>query len=78
MDDKTYDAAAITSGTFAAARIPNLAQSQITNLTTDLAAKLTATKAAAQADSTATDVAGLVTDYNALLAKLRAAGIIST
>jgi hypothetical protein len=30
--------------------------------------------AAAQANSTATDVAGLVTDFNALLAKLKAAG----
>lgn len=36
------------------------------------------TPAASQADSTATDVAGLVTDFNALLAKLRAAGIIAT
>lgn len=53
-------------------------QSQITGLTTDLAAKLTASKAAAQADSTATDVAGLVTDFNALLAKLRTAGILAT
>ena len=35
------------------------------------------TPAAAQADSTATDVAGLVTDFNALLAKLRAAGIMA-
>lgn len=33
-------------------------------------------KMAAQADSTATDVAGLVTDFNALLAKARAAGMI--
>ena len=32
--------------------------------------------AAAQADTTATDVAGLVTDFNDLLAKLRAARII--
>lgn len=29
-----------------------------------------------QADSTATDVAGLVTDYNALLVKLKAAGLM--
>lgn len=29
-----------------------------------------------QADSTATDVAGLVTDFNALLAKLKAAGLM--
>lgn len=34
-------------------------------------------KQAAQADSTATDVAGLKTDLNALLAKLRSAGVIS-
>lgn len=33
-------------------------------------------KMAAQADSTATDVAGLVTDFNALLAKARTAGLI--
>lgn len=31
---------------------------------------------AVQADSTAADVAGLVTDFNALLAKLRSAGIV--
>ena len=29
-----------------------------------------------QADSTAADVAGLVTDFNALLAKLKAAGLM--
>ena len=31
-----------------------------------------------QADSTATDVAGLTTDFNALLAKLKAAGLMVT
>ncbi|EBV1532032.1 hypothetical protein DNY80_24405 [Salmonella enterica subsp. enterica serovar Kentucky] len=31
----------------------------------------------AQADSTATTVAGLVSDFNALLAKLRTAGILA-
>ena len=31
---------------------------------------------AVQADSTATDVAGLKTDFNALLTKLKAAGIM--
>ncbi len=31
---------------------------------------------AAQADSTATTIAGLVSDFNALLAKLRTAGIL--
>lgn len=30
-----------------------------------------------QEDSTASDVAGLVTDFNALLAKLRAAGLMA-
>ena len=34
--------------------------------------------ASAQADSTATDVAGIVVDHNALLAKLRTAGLMST
>lgn len=34
-------------------------------------------QAAAQADSTAADVAGLVTDFNALLAKLKAAGLMA-
>lgn len=33
-------------------------------------------KMATQADSTATDVAGLVTDFNAQLAKSRTAGLI--
>ncbi len=33
-------------------------------------------QAAAQADSTATTIAGLVSDFNALLAKLRTAGIL--
>ncbi len=35
-------------------------------------------QAAAQADSTAADVAGIVADFNALLAKLRAAGIMAS
>lgn len=34
------------------------------------------TPATNQADSTATDVAGVVTDFNALLAKLKAAGLM--
>src|SRR5690606_25241561 len=40
--------------------------------------KLTATQAEAQADSTANDIAGLVTDFNSLLAKLRTAGILAS
>lgn len=35
-------------------------------------------QAAAQADSTATDVAGLLADFNSLLAKLRTAGVLET
>ena len=34
--------------------------------------------AAAQPDSTATDIAGIVADVNALLAKLRAAGLLGS
>jgi hypothetical protein len=41
-----------------------------------LGSVVSANKVAAQADSTATDVAGLKTDFNALLAKLRTAGIL--
>ena len=36
------------------------------------------TRQAAQANSTAVDVAGIVADFNALLAKLRAAGVLAT
>ncbi|WHX85785.1 hypothetical protein QNH18_16680 [Bacillus paralicheniformis] len=39
--------------------------------------KLTATKAATQANSTAADVDGLKADFNALLAKLKTAGLMS-
>jgi len=35
------------------------------------------TPAAYQADSTATTIAGLVVDFNALLAKLKAAGLMA-
>lgn len=40
--------------------------------------QLDAKKAAAQADSTATDVAGLIADFNSLLAKMRTAGLLAT
>ena len=36
------------------------------------------TPAEAQVDSTASDVAGLVTDFNALLAKLKEAGLMAS
>ena len=35
-------------------------------------------KAAAQADSTATDVAGVVADLNSLIGKLKTAGLMAT
>lgn len=50
----------------------------VTGLQAALDEKLTAAQAAAQADSVAEDVPTLVGDFNALLAKLRAAGIIGT
>lgn len=49
----------------------------VTNLQTTLDGKLTASKAAAQANSTATDVSGLVADFNALISKLKAAGLMA-
>ncbi|TWM36755.1 hypothetical protein CHCC14819_1787 [Bacillus licheniformis] len=44
---------------------------------TTLNSKLTAKQAAAQTDSTAEDIAGLVADFNALLSALRAANIMA-
>lgn len=49
----------------------------VTGLQTALDGKLTASKAVAQATSTATDVSGLVADFNSLLGKLKSAGIIA-
>ena len=43
-----------------------------------LDAKLNAQTSVFQADSAAADVAGLVTDFNALLAKLIAAGLMAS
>ena len=48
-----------------------------TDVTNLINGKLSATKAATQANSTAEDVSELVADFNALLAKLKAAGIMS-
>lgn len=56
----------------------NYVDAQIDIVETALAAKLTATQGAAQADSVAADTAAMVVDFNALLAKLRTAGIIDT
>lgn len=69
--DHTHDAAAVTSGTFSTARIPNLAASKISSGTFN-ADRLP--KAAAVPDAT-DDPAATV---NALLASLRAAGYLAT
>lgn len=68
--DNAVTAAKIANGVVSLAKLDTATQNTING-------KLTATKAATQADSTATDVAGLVTDFNALLAKLKAAGLMN-
>jgi hypothetical protein len=57
------------------AKVPN-GYVTLAMLNSAVTAKLI-TQQPAQADSTATDVAGLVADFNALLAKLRTAGVIA-
>ena len=49
----------------------------IANIAINTAA-IAAKEATAQSDSTATDVAGIVADFNALLAKLRTAGLMAS
>jgi len=49
----------------------------IKDIVDSLDALISLQQAAAQADSVAADVATLVTDFNALLAKLRTAGILA-
>jgi hypothetical protein len=51
--------------------------SDVTSLQTALNAKLTATVAANQLDSVAENTAGIVSDFNDLLASLKAAGIMA-
>nr|WP_211746606.1 hypothetical protein [Paenibacillus sp. Marseille-Q4541] len=65
-----------TTGSTAAAGNHTHTTANITGLDTALASKLTANKVASQAQSTATDVATLMADHNALLAKLKAAGVM--
>jgi len=48
----------------------------ITGLRSELDSKLSAAQAEPQPDSTAEDLATLVQDFNALLGKLRSAGIM--
>lgn len=49
----------------------------ITDLQNTLNGKLAASKVATQPNSVATDITGLVSDFNSLLTKLRSAGIMS-
>ncbi|GAA4880543.1 hypothetical protein GCM10023310_70940 [Paenibacillus vulneris] len=49
----------------------------VNGLQTALEGKLTASKMVSQTDSTAEDIAGLVLDFNALLQKLRNAGLMN-
>lgn len=77
-EDHTHNASDINAGTLDAARIPTLDQSKITNLVSDLSSKLTATKAAHQAHSSAEDIETLVSDFNDLIDKLIAAGIMES
>lgn len=46
-------------------------------LATDVSGKLTASQVANQLDSTATTAAGIVTDFNLLLVKLKASGLMA-
>ena len=76
------DAGAIIEGVVSAPVVDAL---DSTSATSALSAKqgkalndaIAAKTAAIQADSTATEVAGLVTDFNALLAKLKTAGLMA-
>lgn len=54
-----------------------LLSGKLTATTEAFNAKLTANAAVVQADSTAVDIAGLVSDFNALLAKLKTAGLMA-
>lgn len=59
-----------------AAVAPAASADNVPTATTTVAG--TVLRAAAQVNSAAADTAGIVTDFNALLAKLRTAGILTT
>lgn len=75
--DHTHAASAITSGTLNIARIPTGTTSSTVATGNHTHTGLMTGSATAVADSTAEDVATLVTDLNALLAALRSRGVIS-
>jgi O-glycosyl hydrolase len=74
MSNSTAVKAVVVSSTNAG---DNQESMQLVLVNPDGTAASTVKKQGAQADSTATDVPGLKTDFNALLAKLRLAGVIS-
>ncbi|WP_205287712.1 head fiber protein [Luteibacter yeojuensis] len=93
FDKLISDVAAVTAGEVSSDTITDATETGISLLTAvDAAAARTAIgvvdattetagvvlQAEAQADSTAADVAGLKTDFNALLAKLQAAGLMAS
>lgn len=73
----TLAAGDITSGTFAIARIPTGTSGTTVALGNHTHAGLMTGSATNVPDSTATDTAGLVADFNALLDALAARGIIT-
>ncbi len=75
-DDAAAARAAIGAGTSSLAIGTTSTTAMAGNLAATTAAIGGVKKMAAQTDSTATDVAGLVTDFNALLAKARTAGLM--
>lgn len=67
---------AVVNGT--AAPKSNQGSLQLALVNPDGTTASTVKQAAAQADSTASTISALVTDFNALLAKLRTAGVIAS
>lgn len=73
----SVDTAAIQNGAVTSEKIAD-GTIAVIDLSATVEARLLDVQAPAQVNSTATDVAGIVADFNALLAKLRTAGVIDT
>lgn len=76
VDAKIATSAIVNDLTTGGVAVP-LSAEQGKSLATTVNGKLTATIAAVQADSVATSIEGLVADFNALLAKLKTAGLMA-